>query len=195
MSIMATGGGGSFKQADVGTVGARCYMILDLGTQRSEYKGEVFVKHQVLVSWEVPSQLMEDGRPIAISKFYTLSLHEKSNLGIDLTSWRGKAFTEEEKQGFDISKLLGVPCMLSIVDKEGKAKVSTVMGLPKGMEAPVAINDPILFDLQDYINGNTEVFDNLSEGLQGIIKKAQELNVSHETENPAPKDFNDDIPF
>jgi len=199
MTIMAKSeGGGNFQQANPGTVVARCWMVLDLGHQKNEYKGEVTIKHQVLISWEIPSQTMDDGRPISISRFYTLSLHEKSNLGIDLTSWRGKAFTEDEKQGFDISNLLGVPAMLSIVDKNGKSRVSSVMGIPKGMEPPEAINTPVLFDMENYIKGDTSVYDGLSDGLCGIINKAQELtspteDVSHESENPA--DDLDSIPF
>ena len=196
MAITAVDKGGDFKQAETGTHPARCYMILDLGHQRNEYQGEVSVRHQVLVAWELPSQLMDDGRPVSISKFYTLSLHEKSNLGKDLTSWRGRAFTEDEKSGFDISKLIGVPAMLSIIEHNGKSKVGSVMGMPKGMPSADAINDPILFDMECFLNGDRSVFDNLSEGLQGIINKAQEITAPvKQTENPAPADFDDDIPF
>ena len=195
MAIMAeAGSSGSFVEAPLGTHPARCYQIIDLGTQQSEWQGETFIKHQVLVSWEIPGNLMDDGRPISASKFYTLSLHEKSNLGKDLVSWRGRAFTPEEEAGFDISKLLGVPCMLSIIEKNGKSKVGAVMGFPAGMTPVEAINPTVLFDLQEYMRGETTVFDGLSEGLQKIILKAKELG--QESENPAPDDFADkDIPF
>jgi len=199
MAITATAGGGDFQQAEPGTVLGRCYMVLALGHQKGEWQGESFVRNQVLVSWEIPSQLMDDGRPIAISKFYTLSLHEKSNLGIDLTSWRGKAFTEDEKQGFDISNLLGVPAMLSIVaGTNGKSKVASVMAAPKGMDVPEAINDPVLFDLEKYLQGDRDVFDGLSEGLQKIILKCEEISkpVDNSVQVPADDfDANSDIPF
>jgi hypothetical protein len=198
MAIVAeAGSSGSFQEPPLGTHLARCYQIIDLGTQQSEWQGESFIKHQVLVSWEIPSQLMDDGRPISASKFYTLSLHEKSNLGKDLVSWRGKAFTPEEEAGFDISKLLGVPCMLSVIKKNDKSKVGTVMGLPAGTTPPEAVNPTVLFDLQEYMRGETTVFDGLSEGLQRIILKAKELtNVSDEPAGGlSGVDPNDDIPF
>jgi len=195
MAIMAEDKGGDFKQAETGTHPGRCYMILDLGHQRNEWQGEVSVKHQVLVAWELPTQpLLEDGRPVSISKFYTLSLHEKANLGIDLSSWRGRAFSEEEKDGFDVGKLIGVPAMLSIVERNGKSRVGGVMGIPKGMTVPDAINKPILFDLEAFLNGDREVFDELSEGLQGIINRAQE--ITKPADRPDSDDpFDDDIPF
>lgn len=196
MAITAKDNGGDFKQAETGTHPGRCYMILDLGHQRNEYQGEISIRHQILVAWELPGQLMDDGRPVSISKFYTLSLHEKSNLGKDLVSWRGRAFSEDEKAGFDVSKLIGVPAMLSIVEHNGKARVGSVMGMPKGMNAPDAINDPVLFDMENFINGDRSVFENLSEGLQGLINKAQEITKpANQSENPVPADYEDDIPF
>ena len=71
--------------------------VIDLGTQRNDYGGNITYKRQVLIIWEVPDQISNDV-PMTISKFYTLSLHEKSNLGMDLVSWRGRPFTEQEKQ-------------------------------------------------------------------------------------------------
>ena len=196
MAIMAADSGGDFKQAETGTHPGRCYMILDLGHQRNEYQGEVSVRHQVLVAWELPGQLMDDGRPVSISKFYTLSLHEKSNLGKDLVSWRGRAFSEDEKAGFDVSKLIGVPAMLSIVEHNGKSRVGSVMGMPKGMTQEPAINDSILFDMEAFISGDRTVFEGLSDGLKGIINKAQEITApAQQSESPAPADFDDDIPF
>lgn len=196
MAIVAKSEGGDFKHAEPGTDIGRCYMILDLGHQKNEYQGEVSIKHQVLVAWEIPSQLMDDGRPISISKFYTLSLHDKSNLGQDLASWRGKAFTEEEKKGFDISRLIGVPAMLSIiVDKNGKSRVGSVMGVPKGMTVPEAINTPVIFDMEAYLNGDRSVFESLSDGLKGILNKAQEITSPADHRDLPAENFDGDIPF
>ena len=62
----------------------------------------------------------EGQKPFSIGKEYTLSLSSKSNLYKDLVSWRGKPFTEEELEGFDLSKLLGKPCQIQIIHKQGK---------------------------------------------------------------------------
>jgi hypothetical protein len=199
MAIMAEAKGGDFVQAPVGSHAARCYQIIDLGHQKNEFEGDVKIQHQVLVSWELPNlDKLDDGSPMSISKFYTLSLHDKANLGKDLVSWRGKAFTEEEKAGFDITKLVGVQCMLSIVDKAGKSRVGSVVGVPQGMTVPPAINQPVIFEMAAYRGGDTVVFDSLSEGLQGLILKSEDLK----TDSPEPQSqpvieegFDDDIPF
>ena len=97
MTIIATSGGEqSYPKIPTGVHNARCIKVIDLGTQRQDYAGEISWKRQILVIWEVPEQLNND-QPMTISKFYTLSLHEKANLGMDLTSWRGRPFTETEK--------------------------------------------------------------------------------------------------
>ncbi len=198
MSIIAKNEGGDFKQLTPATYPARCYQIVDLGMQKNEYNGDVTIKHQVLVSWEVPSELLDDGQPMSIGKFYTLSLHPKSNMGQDLVSWRGKAFSPEEEAGFDISNLAGVPCLLSVIDKNGKSRVGSVSGLAKGMAVPDQINKTIIFSMEEYISGDLSAFNGLSEGIQNIVLKSESLKKSDnaQTKTSLPDDgFDDDIPF
>ena len=201
-SIIASGGGsGGFKQVEAGTYNARCIKVVDLGTQQSNFNGEISWRRQVLVIWELPSELKEDTtEPLTISKFYTLSLHEKANLGIDLTSWRGRAFTEKEKQGFDITKLLGVPCMLNVIEgNNGKSKVGSLMPLPKGTEIAEQITPSLSFSVDDYQNGKKEAFNQLSEGIRNIILRAKEFEgiekEDNGTESAGGDDDLDDIPF
>ena len=99
-TIVATTGTNEYPKVPTGVHNARCVRVIDLGTQRNDYGGNITFKRQVLIIWEIPDQMSND-QPMTISKFYTLSLHEKSNLGMDLTSWRGRPFTEQEKEGFD----------------------------------------------------------------------------------------------
>ncbi len=177
MSIIATtSSSDKFVGVSTGVHKARCVRMIDLGTQRSEYQGEVSWKRQILVSWEVPSELSNSGEPLLISKFYTLSLHEKSNLGKDLTAWRGRAFTELEKQQFDITALLGVPCMLNIVEsRNGNTKVGSVMPLPKNDTLEPQFHENLQFSIDDFENGSNEAFMALSEGIRNIILRSKEL--------------------
>ena len=174
MSIVATTNDSNmgYPQVSTGVHKARCVRVVDLGTQRQEYTGEVSWKRQVMLIWEIPGEDNMNGEPLTISKFYTLSLHEKSNLGADLTSWRGRAFTETEKQGFDISKLAGVPCMLNVV--EGK-NVTTVMPVANAEEVPPQYYETIIFSVPDYQQGDTTEFNKLSEGIRRIVLKSKEL--------------------
>jgi hypothetical protein len=177
MSIIATtSSSDKFVGVSTGVHKARCVRMIDLGTQRSEYQGEVSWKRQILVSWEVPSELSNSGEPLLISKFYTLSLHEKSNLGKDLTAWRGRAFTELEKQQFDITALLGVPCMLNVVEgRNGNTKVGSVMPLPKNDTLEPQFHESLQFSIDDFENGTNEAFMALSEGIRNIILRSKEL--------------------
>jgi len=201
-SIIASGGGNSgFQEVKAGTYSARCIKVIDLGTQQSNFSGEISWKRQALIIWEIPSELKEGTTdPLTISKFYTLSLHEKSNLGIDLTAWRGRAFTEKEKQGFDIIKLLGIPCMLNvIISDKGKSKVGSLMPLPKGTKIAEQITPSLSFSVDDYQSGQRESFNQLSEGIRNIILRAKEFEGMEKedngTESAGGDEDLDDIPF
>ena len=145
-------GGTTFEQVAPGTYPARCYKLIDLGTQLSEYQGESKRRHQIIIGWELPTELMTsgeyEGQPFTASKFYTLSLSEKSTLRPHLVNWRGRDFTPEELAGFELKKLLNKTCLLSIVhDDKGRAKVGGVMALPKGFQVPDPVNEPVYFSL------------------------------------------------
>ena len=45
------------------------------------------------------------GRRFDVARVYTLCLHERAALRKDLESWRGRKFTEQELDGFDLEKL------------------------------------------------------------------------------------------
>tara|TARA_R100000458_G_C8272503_1_gene247362 strand:- start:2325 stop:2930 length:606 start_codon:yes stop_codon:yes gene_type:complete len=201
MGIVATtnDSGGGYAQVPSGVHKARCVKIIDLGTQRQEFSGEVSWKRQVMLIWEIPGQDNMNGEPMTISKFYTLSLHEKSNLGADLTSWRGRAFTETEKQGFDISNLAGVPCMLNVVEgNNGKAKISTIMPLAKGDEMADQYNETVIFSLNEYQEGNIESFNKLSDGIRRMVLRCKELegnDIDMGDGNNGADLGSDDVPF
>jgi hypothetical protein len=69
---------------------ARCYRVVDLGTQKSEYLGTVKHLPKVMLQFEVHGE-DEAGKPIVtaknepmtISKNFTLSLAEKATLRKD----------------------------------------------------------------------------------------------------------------
>ena len=95
---------------------AVCFQVVDLGTHEQQFQNKKpFKARKCLIGFEIPSELMEldiDGdvvkKPRVISRQLTVSLSEKSNMRPLLESWRGKPFTPEEEEAFDISKLVGV---------------------------------------------------------------------------------------
>jgi len=195
MSLIMKNEGGDFELLPEGTHLATCYMVVDLGYQITTYKGNEKVKPQVMIGWEITNELMKDGRPFVASRIYNAFFQEKANLRKDLESWRGRKFNEEELEGFDISKLLKVPCQVTITHSTGErvyANVTTITGLPKGISVPPLINDAVIYD------GDEIAYEKLPEWIQKKIDESVEYEEEEQSENPAPTnidDFDSEIPF
>lgn len=162
---------------------ARCYSMIILGTTYNEMFGTRSTK--VLIQWELPYCLIEverDGKklmlPRAQSATYTLSLNEKATLRQVLESWRGKQFTKEELDGFDISKVVGAPCLLNIIQAENKKgelfnKITTVSKLPKAFTCPPQVNPTTLFDITDPEQDLADL-EKLPDWIQERIRQSEE---------------------
>jgi len=171
---------------------ARCYSMIILGTTYNEMFNTSSTK--VLIQWELPDCLIEverDGMkkmlPRAQSATYTLSLNEKATLRKVLESWRGKAFTVEELEGFDISKVVGAPCLLNVIQAENKKgelfnKISTVSKLPRGLACPPQVNPTTLFDITDPAQDLADM-EKLPEWIRETIKKSDEYRARTTSSN------------
>lgn len=203
--IVSDSGGGNFEQPPVGSHASRCIRLIDIGTQKGEYQGQINYKRQFVLAWELPNELITTGeykdKPFTVSKFYTASLNEKATLRKDLSNWRGRDFTEEELKGFALKNILGKACMLSVIHNEkGKARVSGVMQMPKGMPIPEQVSETVYFSLDEF---DQKVYDSLSDGYKRMIELSPEYqhlkhgeSQSHEAPSSANgNDFTDDIPF
>lgn len=156
---LAVGGGGddTYEQPPVGEHKAICYRVIDGGRAEEDYLGEVNVRHKIFLFWELPECTMSDGRRMSIMNSYTASLNEKAKLYQHVTSWINRSFTEEEKEGFDPTSLLGKGCKLSIdLNKNGRAKVTNVHAFVNAFDENEELrqlpteNDQVIFDLEEY---------------------------------------------
>lgn len=206
----SNGGGSNFEPAPEGTHIARCYAVIDIGHQYND-KYENW-QHRLYISWELPTELREDGTPFVISKRYTASLSDRATLRHDLEAWRGKKFTKDELLGFELKNIIGKPCMINIAHTERGdrkyADVAAIMCLPNGTVCPSAINEPQLFDIPMEKNGDViaaqwddEGFKKLSTGLQGVIQKSRQfqqyeelMNMAYERADAVDEDL-EAIPF
>jgi len=181
--------------------------MTEIGTVEEPYKGEIKKLHKVRVTWELPLETKvfnpEKGeQPFSISKEYTLSMHEKSNLRKDLSSWRGRGFTDDEAKAFDITKLLGVACMVNVVHNQGQngntyANVMAISPLPKGTQCPAQVNKTFVFSFENF---DQDAFNSLSDYLKERIVKTPEYKGRNERPEPIGNDFghvsgDDDLPF
>jgi len=181
-----TGSGSSIEPIPEGTYEAVCYAVIDLGTHYSEtFKKEA---HKVLIQWEIPEcriTVERDGKdvdlPRVISRRYTMSLHKKAALRHDLEAWRGKAFTEDELAGFDVSTIVGHGCLLGIVHEEGKegkvyAGISSILALPrvKGRKPAAPENEPLVFSIPEDAGPRFAVPETLPDWIVQTIKESRE---------------------
>ena len=207
MGITATEGGGGqdFDPIEEGMHHAVCYAVYDLGTQRNDKFNKS--ERKIAVVWELPEQRIElerDGVTVELarskSKKYTLSLHKKANLRKDLESWRGQSFTEVELEGFDITKLLGINCMMQIIhekkDDKTYANIASIVPLMKNMEKKKTENDVVFFSFQDH----TAIPDGTPEWIIDMIKESPEWDtlvngLSSVDDTKPPIEDDDDVPF
>jgi len=184
--------GGDFVPAPAGTHVARCVDVISLGTQTSELYPASF---KVMIGWELPDEMLirsdtKEEMPMKVSKEFTLSLSKKANLRKILESWRGRAFTAAELEGFEVSGVLDVPCLLSIIHKtssQGKtyAAIESVSRLAKGMVCPPRVHGLIRYEVEQ---GKNAVFQQLPEWIQKKILACEEwVHPAIDREEPEPQ--------
>ena len=216
MSLIVEDKGGNFERCPTGMHLARCYRIVDLGTQKSEYMGQTKYLHKLMLGWEIHGMhddgtpiKMNDGRPFGIFKNYTMSWSEKANLRLDLQSWRGRPFTQEEMRRFDLKNVLGAWCMLNVIERPGQdgktytnvAGVTPVPAMIKQNGMPAAVNKAELFNIAE---PDMEMFASFSDNLKLKISSSPEWQklqgkapaTQAAPAAPAAAGFeDDDIPF
>lgn len=209
MAITATNSGTVREPIPAGNYLARCYQMIEIGTVTEFVLGKTVTAKKVRIGWELPTELKvfdqaKGEQPLVISKEYTLSMNEKSNLRKDLKSWRGKDFSEDEARAFDITRLLGAPCMLNIIHKPSASdptrvydQIAGITPIPKGVKAPDAISKIFVLSYDE--------FDQVKfEGLPDFIKTKMQGSAEYQAlKNPQEKTLDgshitepiDDLPF
>lgn len=208
MAIVATNSGTKREPIPAGNYIARCYQMLHIGTVNEVILGTPKTLNKVRIGWELPTELKEykegEGeKPAVISKEYTLSMNDRANLRKMLASWRGKDFSEEEAKAFDITKLLGVPCMLNVIHKtsaDGQRTYEEIAGvtpMPRGMTCPPQICTNLVWD---YDQPDLQLLESLPDFIKEKIKSSEEYkslvqpNASHLNNDQSPESI-DDLPF
>ena len=203
MAIIATNKGGesNYTLIPAGNHIARCYSMVELGTLSEVILGQEKQVHKIRLTFELPDELRvfnadKGEQPCVISKEFTLSMNEKSNLRAFLKSWRGKDFTEEEAASLDVTSLLGIPCLLNIIHKPSKKdssriydEIASATPLMKNMTCPPQVNGNFEFSLQDW---NPNHFELLPDFLKEKVRSSKEYKAMFSQPAPAPAMKNED---
>lgn len=178
MPLVLSENSSSFELAPAGVHPARCFGLVDLGTQTSQFSGQTSRQPKLQLRFELLGEdRMADGRPYVITRRLTASLNEKAALRGLLKSWRGRDFTADELKKFDLKSIVGAYALANIVHEASRdgsttyANLSGLMPLPKGMPKPAPVNDAIIFDLAQ---PDPAAWELLSEKMQDLILASPE---------------------
>ena len=178
---------------------ARCYSLVDLGTHTTDGRYGVRTNRKLRFSWELPEDkhVFDEKRgpePLVLHHMINFTSGPKSPLIKLLTSWRGKAFTPEEFDDFDLRKVLGKACLVNVVhtEKEGViyANVENVTPVPLKWrdQVPSPINPQVYYEVE---HGKNDVFQSLPEWLRTLISGCEEWKDKPKKEDRS----NDPLPF
>lgn len=187
--VNENGGGSGIPILPEGSYTAVCYMLVDLGLQKSEKYGNS--QRKVLIGWELTDEYIEiDGKqqPRVFSQRYTASLNEKAGLRRDLAAWRGRDFTADELKAFDLHNIVGAPCFIQVIHREGTngktyANLASIMRLPKGMPTPQGTMEQVIFDIDESPMSD---IDKLPEWIANNIKGSESWKERVAREAPPP---------
>jgi len=208
--------GSNFVPVPAGMHLARCYRIIDLGTQKTTWQGTEKHLPKVMLQFEVHGN-DESGKPIVtaknepmtISKNFTNSLGEKATLRQDLKSWRGRDFTQAELNGFELKNVLGAWAMITVatsLGQDGKeytniTNINPVPSMVKQAGLPEGFNKTGVFWIEE---PDMEMFETFGDGLKKKIESSPEWqnskNTMYQKEQMAGaksgfEDMVDDVPF
>jgi hypothetical protein len=155
----ASGGSGDFKPIPSGSHMAVCDIVADIGLQPGSAQYPA-AKQKVYIRFQIPAERMEyekDGRkmdgPAVIGQFFTASMHEKATLRNRLEGWRGKMFSDEEAEAFDIAAIIGKPCLLNVthnvVGDKTYANIASIAPPFKGAPIPKHEGDLLYYAPDD----------------------------------------------
>ena len=196
--------GKPFTPAPEGLHPALCWAVVDLGIQEKGgmYPGE---QHQVYLGFDLLDTSIEfekDGKaqtgPMRVGVTLTLSLGEKAKLRKWLERWRGKEFTADELKGFDISKLVGLPCNVLVTHttkgEKTHANVESILKWTPGVAHPAPAKETLYFSLEDHTL--EQVRKHIPEWLQERIEKRLADNweqFNEKRRGPVAPDVNTDV--
>ena len=187
--------------APIGNHIARCYQIIDLGTQDSVKYGNS--SHKLRLSWELCEELNDFGKgkkePYSVSMTVNFFFGRNSNFTKLLEGWKGGIFTDAELDTFELKRLVGKACMVNVVhsssgdnDYANVASVSPIPGKWKD-RVPALYNKPVYFETE---MGPGKEFQALPDFLQKMIEKCHEWREAGPMgTSTKDKDADDDDPF
>ena len=174
--------GKTFEPVAAGMHFGICTWLYDVGTQETDFQGKKKKQEHVIVSWELPDVRIDvdlNGTtfnlPRMFSKEFNASLNKRASLRKILEGWRGRPFSKEELQGFDLRNILNKCCLLQIIHQEKedggtKAVLQSVVPLMAGMTGKTPETEVRFFEF----GTSTEIPEGTPEWILNRLKESEE---------------------
>ena len=189
-----------------GPQSAICVDVVDRGEHTSDWAGKITTKRKLSIHWLLAENIplkhwthpktgeVQDvhekiaGRPYMVQRWYTASLHEKAALRQMLRVWRGKEFSDDELENFDVDDVIGTPALLTIQYNNSNgnwyANVEGVSRLPQNMTAMGMPNDYVRIQdrppREENGQGDTSVSEPSPPEWDNIDQQADAYEEPHE---------------
>ena len=138
----SSGGGGGGEKAPAGNHPAVLVGIVDMGTQKSDYQGVVKWNRRAYFAWELVTKRNSlTGRNHVLGMDLTMSFADKAKLKAFVEAWLNRSIPPGEQ--FDVSSLLGKPCLLNVKLKGEYPRIDGVGAVPDGLTVPAAQTKPV----------------------------------------------------
>jgi len=196
-----------------GTYAARLYAVVDLGHQWTQFLNKPGKwSRQIYIGFEIPELTFEAEdkvtgeksiKPRVIGRQYTLSYYKESRLKALVQALIGRAMTdgEQNKTGYPLETLVGKPCLISVIHKEGTkdgqpvtyANVDSIVAAPKGLTVPEQFNPDMVYCIEN--DPEQAVYGKLYQWLQVRIQKSRELQHEDDVDEPLQESADTSEPF
>lgn len=161
-----------------GLVDAKCYAVIDLGSEEFEWNGEKHTTRKIQISFETQQMWTFGDKgelPLTIHITKTFSLYEQSRLYPLIKDW---ALDEAKANMFN---LVGMPAQLMVshsTTKKGKI-FADVLKIKKSTKDFDLVNEEVMFSLDQYQQSEWE---KLPEWMQKKIELTPEYATAIEIE-------------
>lgn len=159
-----------------GLVNAKCYAVVDLWSQETEWKGDKKMQRKIQISFETDQMgtFWEKWElPLALWNTYSFFITDNSNLYKDLSSW---LWWTQPNRMFNVFDLIGMTAEVMVsheITKKGKP-FAKIVKIKPGKKDWDLINTPVMFSLEQF---NEDEFFKLPEFLQKQIQATPEYSI------------------
>jgi len=142
--IVKDRGGVEYTPHPEGQFPALCIDVVEMGWVETQYGYKYKIRVVFYCGETVEKEIDGEKKtfPLTVAGFFNDTLNEKGNLLPFLESWRGSALTAEERELFDLEKMIGKPALIQVKHNKSNnktyANISSIMRLLKGLKAPTA---------------------------------------------------------